>query len=309
MKPVTQTTLQKLIHAAGAPHVRTQEPMKLHTSMKVGGPAAVFLTPSSVEETAAVMKVLREEEIPWYILGRGSNVLCRDSGYKGAVVCLSECFKGYQILQRGNGYAMVSVKAGTDNKKFSDACISQGLSGFEFASGIPGSIGGAVTMNAGAYGGEMKEIVQRVRLLDPQGHLISKSCEEMQFGYRHSLVSEVPCVILEAVLKLREDDPAKIRLRVEELTQMREEKQPLEYPSCGSTFKRPEGYFAGKLISDAGLRGFRMGGAQVSEKHAGFVINRENATAQDVLDLIEHIKKTVYEQAGVKLECEVRILG
>ena len=164
-------------------------------------------------------------------------------------------------------------------------------------------------MNAGAYDGEMKNIVQRVRLLDPEGNVIRRNCEQMQFGYRHSLVTEGDYIVLETVFKLKEDDPGLIEARVRELTRRREEKQPLEYPSCGSTFKRPEGYFAGKLISDAGLKGFCLGGAQVSEKHAGFIINREAASAQDILDLIEYVKQTVRKHAGVELECEVKILG
>lgn len=301
--------LQKLIKTAGADHVRLNEPMSCHTTMKVGGPAAFFITPSSIPELVSVLELIRGEGIPYFILGNGSNVICRDHGYDGAVICLSEYFKGYRILQREQGTALVSVMAGTDNKQFSEACISQGLAGFEFASGIPGSMGGAAAMNAGAYDGEMKQIIQRVRLLDPEGNIVSRSCEEMEFGYRHSLVTENAYVILETVLCLREDDPEQIRTRVEELTRRREEKQPLEYASCGSTFKRPEGYFAGKLISDAGLKGFQIGDAQVSEKHAGFVINRGHASAEEILELIGHIQKTVFEQSGVKLECEVKILG
>lgn len=299
----------QLYRIAGTDRVRTGEPMCRHTTMKVGGKAALYIAPGSVTQISAVIRFLQKEEIPYFILGNGSNVICKDEGFDGAVICLSDRYKGYRILQRGEGYVIVSVKAGTDNKHFSDVCIRRGFSGFEFASGIPGSIGGATAMNAGAYDDEMKNIVQRVRLLDPEGHVVTRSCEEMRFGYRHSLVTEEAYVVLETVLKLKEEDPALIRARVEDLTRRREEKQPLEYPSCGSTFKRPEGYFAGKLISDAGLKGYQLGGAQVSEKHAGFVINRDSASAADILNLIEHIKKTVLDQSGVKLECEVKILG
>lgn len=305
----TQEVLLKLNGMAGADHILLNEPMKYHTTMKVGGPADLFITPSGIREIAGVVNMLRKEKIPYFILGNGSNVICRDQGYRGAVICLSRFYKGYRILQQEAGKVLVSVKAGTDNKKFSDACIRKGLSGFEFASGIPGSIGGAAAMNAGAYDGEMKQIVREVKLLDPEGAVVTKTGEEMEFGYRHSLVTGKDYVILEVVLELKEDDPEEIRKRVDVLTGKREARQPLEYPSCGSTFKRPEGYFAGKLISDAGLKGFQLGGAQVSEKHAGFVINRDDASAEDILNLIEHIRQTVYEQSGVKLECEVKMLG
>ena len=320
----------ELIRIAGPDRVRMDEPMYRHTTMKVGGNTALYISPGSVAQISAVIKLLRQEEIPYFVLGNGSNVICRDEGFAGAVVCLSDYFKGYRVLTKArsedgtkgseNGTkecagqaegrtVLVSVKAGTDNKRFSDACMRRGFSGFEFASGIPGSLGGATAMNAGAYDGEMKNIVQRVRLLDPEGRVISRSSEEMKFGYRHSLVTDGDYIVLETVLKLREDDPELIAARVADLTRRREEKQPLSYPSCGSTFKRPEGYFAGKLISDAGLKGYCLGGAQVSDKHAGFIINRDGASASDILGLIEHVKKTVLEKSGVKLECEVKILG
>lgn len=309
MNKLTQEFILKMIQLAGADHVRLREPMKEHTTMKVGGPAAMFLMPSGIREIQKMVRLLREEEIPYYVIGNGSNVICKDEGYEGAVICLSAFFKGYRILERNGGTVLVAVKAGTDNKKFSDACIRHGLTGFEFASGIPGSLGGAATMNAGAYDGEMKQITAWVRLLDPEGNLVTRTCGEMDYGYRHSIVSSGEYIVLETVLKLREEDPEQIRRTVEKLTRRREEKQPLEYPSCGSTFKRPEGHFAGMLITDAGLKGFRLGGAEVSEKHAGFVINRDGASAQEILSLIDHIKKTVYEHSGVKLECEVKILG
>jgi len=306
---INKAAVAELYRITGTDRVKAREPMCRHTTMKVGGKAALYISPGSIPQISAVIRYLRQEGIPYFILGNGSNVICRDEGFAGAVICLSDYFKGYRILQRGGGTVIVSVKAGTDNKHFSDVCVRRGFSGFEFASGIPGSVGGATAMNAGAYDGEMSNIVQRVRLLDREGNVISRSCEEMQFGYRHSLVTENDYIILETVLKLKEEDPVLIRSRVEDLTRRREEKQPLEYPSCGSTFKRPEGYFAGKLISDAGLKGYCLGGAQVSEKHAGFIINRDGASAADVLALIEHVKKTVLDHSGVKLECEVKILG
>ena len=306
---IREHVITQLYQLAGADRVRLDEPMCRHTTMKVGGNAALYIAPGSITQISGVIRLLRQENIPFFLLGNGSNVICRDEGFAGAVVCLSDHFKGYRVLQRGEGAVIVSVKAGTDNRHFSDACIRRGFSGFEFASGIPGSLGGATAMNAGAYDGEMKHIVQKVRLLDPEGRVVTRSCEEMQFGYRHSLITDGDYIVLETILKLKEDDPELIRARVEDLTRRREKKQPLEYPSCGSTFKRPAGYFAGALISNAGLKGFRLGGAQVSEKHAGFVINRDGASAADILDLIAYIKKAVKDNSGVELECEVKILG
>ena len=310
---IKESVIAQLIRITGPDRVRRNEPMCRHTTMKVGGNAALYISPGSVAQISGVVRLLQEEGIDFFVLGNGSNVICRDEGYAGAVICLSDYYKGYRVLQSAgashDGTVIVSVKAGTDNRHFSDVCVRRGFSGFEFASGIPGSLGGATAMNAGAYDGEMRHIVQRVRLLDLEGNVISRSCEEMQFGYRHSLVTGGGYIILETVLRLTEKDPQLIRTTVDDLTRRREAKQPLEYPSCGSTFKRPEGYFAGKLISDAGMKGFRLGGAQVSEKHAGFVINRDGASASDVLALIDRVKKAVMDDSGVELECEVKILG
>lgn len=303
-----ETITDRIIQAAGEGNVLFHEKMMDHTTMKVGGEAALFVTPESAEAIGELVRLLREEQIPYYVLGNGSNVICRDEGYDGVILCLSENYKGFDVQDIGPETALVTVRAGTDNKEFAEAMTQRGLSGFEFASGIPGSMGGATCMNAGAYDGEMRQIIREVKILDRDGNIVSRTNEEMEFGYRHSLASEGGCVILETILLLHRDDPARIRARVDDLTARRKEKQPLEYPSCGSTFKRPEGYFAGKLISDAGLKGYRVGGAQVSEKHAGFVINRDHATAKDVLDLVEHIKKQVLKSQGVQLECEIRIL-
>ncbi|MCF0228934.1 MAG: UDP-N-acetylmuramate dehydrogenase [Parasporobacterium sp.] len=305
---ISDKALEAIEKVIGEGNIRKNEPMKHHTSMEVGGPAAWFFTPEDQEGIAAVLVNLQQEGIPYYIIGKGSNVIFRDEGYDGAVICLADNYSGYEIISADDETAVVSVKAGTSNRDFSDAMINEGLAGFEFASGIPGSIGGATAMNAGAYDGEMKHIIREVKLLDEQGNVIVRSNEEMDLSYRHSLVSSGGYTVLETVLNLKKDDPAAIQARVDDLTARREEKQPLEYPSCGSTFKRPEGYFAGKLISDSGLKGYRHGGAQVSEKHAGFVINRDNATASEILELIEYVKTTVLEKQGVLLECEVKIL-
>ena len=282
--------------------------MKAHTTMEVGGPADWFFTPSQEKDLRILLEELRKEKVPYYVIGNGSNVIFRDEGFDGAVICLKDNYKGYRILREDPVSADIAVKAGTQNKDFSNAMTRKGLAGFEFASGIPGSVGGATVMNAGAYGGEFRQIVREVKLLTPELQIVTRSCEEMEFGYRHSLASSGDFVILETVLTLTKDDPVRIQARVDDLTRQRQEKQPLEYPSCGSTFKRPEGYFAGKLISDAGLKGYRHGGAQVSEKHAGFVINRDHATAAQIRELIAYIQKTVEESQGVHLECEVKIL-
>lgn len=306
---ISERTLNKLKEVLGSENVRLNEPMKAHTTMKVGGPAALFLTPEDEDPIRDALQILEEENIPYYILGNGSNVICKDAGYEGAIICLADRYKGFEIAEDDGVTAKVIVRAGTDNKEFSEAMIKAGLAGFEFASGIPGSIGGATAMNAGAYDGELKNIVTCVKLLDKSGNIITKSNEEMEFGYRHSLVSGGEYVVLETTFALKHDNRDDIQARVDDLTERRTSKQPLEYPSCGSTFKRPEGYFAGKLISDAGLKGYSLGGAQVSDKHAGFVINRDNASAADVLNLIEHIRRTVQASQGVMLECEVKILG
>ena len=302
------TLIQQIQNIVGEDKMKLNEPMKDHTTMQVGGAAAVFVTPDSEEQICSLVRLLQKEAVPYYILGNGSNVIVRDEGYDGVIICLAESYKGYHITEDPDGRILVCVKSGTDNKAFSDAMISEGLAGFEFASGIPGSLGGATAMNAGAYDGEMKTIIREVKILDTDGQVVVKSNEEMQFGYRHSLVSDSNGIVLETVLELHRDDPEEIQKRVDDLTRRREEKQPLEYPSCGSTFKRPVGYFAGKLICDAGLKGYRLGGAQVSEKHAGFVINRDHASAKNVLDLVDYIKKTVLESQGVQLECEIKIL-
>lgn len=287
--------------------IRKNEPMKLHTTMKAGGAARLFLTPGTEEELTELIRLLQEEKIPYYILGNGSNVICRDEGFAGAIVCMKDNYTGIDISEKTDR-TQVRVKAGTLNKDLSDRLIAEGLAGFEFASGIPGSVGGGTVMNAGAYDGEFRQVIRKVRLMDRKGDIVEKSCEEMDFGYRHSLASSGDYIVLETTFEFRKDDPEAIQARVDDLTRRREEKQPLEYPSCGSTFKRPEGYFAGKLISDAGLKGFRLGGAQVSAKHAGFVINAEEASAAEILELIEYVRDKVLESQGVLLECEVKIL-
>lgn len=283
--------------------IRIDEPMSRHTTFRVGGPADYFLTPGEAE-LGPVVKLLQEEQIPLQIIGNGSNLLVGDRGIRGAVVEIGRQLSGVSV----EGSCLVAQAGASLSRAAREAARAQ-LSGLEFASGIPGTVGGAVVMNAGAYGGEMKDVVERVDVLCGNGELKTLNGEEMEFSYRHSVVPKLHGTVLKTVFRLKEADESLIWARMELLKNQRAQKQPLEYASAGSTFKRPEGYFAGKLIMDAGLRGFQVGGAQVSEKHCGFVINRGDATAEDILTLIRHVQKTVKEKFGVDLETEVRMIG
>lgn len=278
--------------------------MKKHTTFRIGGPAEFFVQPHKAEEIAQVIKLCKEEEIPWYILGNGSNLLVSDEGFRGVIIQLSRNFN--KVTVEGTS---VTVQAGAMNSLVAKYALEAELTGFEFAAGIPGTMGGAVVMNAGAYGGEMKQIITEVTVLDEKEELKILPREELEMGYRTSIVAKKGYVVLEARLLLAHGDADKIKGRMEELREQRISKQPLEYPSAGSTFKRPEGYFAGKLIMDAGLRGFSVGGAQVSEKHCGFVINKGDATEKDVAALMAEVTHRVKEKFGVQLEPEVKRLG
>ena len=278
--------------------------MKKHTTFRIGGPAEYLILPQTTEEIADVIKLCRQEEIPWYIVGNGSNLLVADEGVRGVVIQLLRNFN--QIQVEG---CQIRMQAGAQNAAVAKRALDASLTGFEFAAGIPGTIGGAVVMNAGAYGGEMKDILKEVTVLDPNGMIRTIPTEELELGYRTSIIARKGYVVLEAVIVLKTGDPKEIKAAMDELKEKRVTKQPLEYPSAGSTFKRPEGYFAGKLIMDAGLRGFSVGGAQISEKHCGFVINKGNATAKDVTELMDETKKIVMEKFGVALEPEVKRLG
>ena len=279
--------------------------MSNHTSFRIGGPAEVLLTPH-ISQIAPVVELCQQEEIDYVVIGNGSNLLVGDGGIKGVVIEFGRAASTTSIDEQ-SGH--IQVEAGALLSKVANLAADAGLMGMEFAAGIPGSMGGAVVMNAGAYGGEMKDIVESVTVLDGRGQVLTLSGEQMEFSYRHSLAMEQNYIILGACIHLKKDDPSDIRARMKELREQRVEKQPLEYPSAGSTFKRPEGYFAGKLIMDAGLRGYRVGGAQVSKKHCGFVINTGDATARDVVNLMEQVTQKVYEQFQVKLEPEVRRIG
>lgn len=280
------------------------EPMDKHTTFRVGGEAACLLKISSAEQLGKLIPYFIQVEIPYFILGNGSNLLVGDRGYAGIILQLKENFSKIEV----DGET-VRVQAGALMSQVAQCAMENSLEGMAFASGIPGTIGGGVMMNAGAYGGEIKNIVERVIVMDESGEILSLDNESMEFGYRSSVIKNRRFVVLEVVLKLKKGNKEEIRREMEELAAKRREKQPLNYPSAGSTFKRPEGYFAGKLIMDAGLRGFSIGGAGVSEKHCGFVINKGNATASDVTEVISEVQERVQEKFGVKLEREVIYLG
>lgn len=299
-----QEFYEKLSKIVRKEQILEEEPMKKHTTFRIGGPAEYLILPQTTEEIADVIKLCRQEEIPWYIVGNGSNLLVADEGVRGVVIQLLRNFN--QIQVEG---CQIRMQAGAQNAAVAKRALDASLTGFEFATGIPGTIGGAVVMNAGAYGGEMKDILKEVTVLDPNGMIRTIPAEELELGYRTSIIARKGYVVLEAVIVLKTGDPKEIKAAMDELKEKRVTKQPLEYPSAGSTFKRPEGYFAGKLIMDAGLRGFSVGGAQISEKHCGFVINKGNATAKDVTELMDETKKIVMEKFGVALEPEVKRLG
>lgn len=297
--------VKELEQIVGNDNICTNEPMKKHTTFRVGGPAKAFIEPTSVEALQKLLCFCREKQLPFYIIGRGSNLLVSDKGYEGIIICL------YRNLSemRAEGNRLI-LQSGVLLRQAAELALQEGLTGLEFAHGIPGTLGGAVVMNAGAYGGEMKDVVASVKVLHFDGEIKEYSREEMEFSYRHSLLSKKDGIVLEVVLELQKAEfPEKIEERMRELKKMRMEKQPLEYASAGSTFKRPEGFFAGKLIEDAKLRGFSIGDAQVSEKHCGFIINRGNASAADIKALIEEVQRCVYEQFSVHLETEVKFLG
>ena len=287
-----------------AENILLEEPMHKHTTFRVGGPAEVFVTVETKEQLEKIIKYLNLVERPYFILGNGSNLLVGDKGYRGVIIRLGGEFntlKTEGTLLTAGASVLLSAAA--------RAAMENGLTGMEFASGIPGSIGGGVKMNAGAYDGEMRQIVESVQVMYKDGSILDLDNETMEFGYRNSVIKNRPYVVLQVSLRLQPGNREEILARMNELAARRKEKQPLEFASAGSTFKRPEGYFAGKLIMDSGLRGARIGGAQISEKHCGFVINDGTATAADIAELIQEVSETVKEKFGVTLEPEVILLG
>lgn len=295
---------QKFTEVLGSGRVLFDEPMSRHTTFRIGGPADIFAMPENFQQVGEVLKLCKKEQLPFFILGNGSNLLVSDGGYRGVIIQMDRNMQ--EIRLEGNE---IHACAGALLSSIAVAARNASLTGFEFAGGIPGTLGGAVVMNAGAYGGELKDVLKEATVMTLDGEILTIPAEKLEMGYRTSIVKEKGYLVLEAVIALSEGEEEAIRARMKELSDRRTEKQPLDYPSAGSTFKRPEGYFAGKLIMDSGLQGFRVGGAQVSEKHCGFVINAGGATAGDVRALMDQVIRTVEEKYGVTLEPEVKFLG
>lgn len=301
---IQQQFCQKLKKQLTAGTLLEREPMSKHTSFRIGGPADLFVQPANEEELWNALHLARQEKVPFFIVGNGSNLLVSDEGFRGMILHTGGMLKDISV--EGD---VIYAQAGALLSTVAKTALEHGLAGMEFAAGIPGTLGGAVCMNAGAYGGEMKDILLDAEVLTQEGERLVLPVEELNLSYRHSVIFEKNYVVLAAHIRLSRGDTAEIKNRMNELAGARRDKQPLEYPSAGSTFKRPEGYFAGKLIQDAGLKGYTVGGAQVSEKHSGFVINRGGATAEEVRFLIRQVQQKVRSQFGVELEPEVRMLG
>lgn len=295
----------KLVKVIPQDQVKIKESLKNHTSLHIGGDADYFVTPSEIEEIRQIIDLCRQERKAYFIMGNGSNLLASDEGYRGLVLQLGENFSKVSIQEDGT----VKAQAGVLLSKLAKYIARESLTGFEFAEGIPGTLGGAVTMNAGAYDGEMKQCMVSALVMDEEGNQLLLTKDELELGYRTSILQKKNYILLEAEMKFVKGDYEKIIARMKELNTLRREKQPLDQFSAGSTFKRPQGYYAGKLISDAGLRGYQLGDAAVSEKHCGFVINKGNATAKEFMAIIQDITRIVYEKFGVTLEPEVKCLG
>lgn len=295
--------LTELQNVMGGSGIFMEEPMKKHTTFRVGGPADVLVQPDETA-LAAILALCRQYHVSYSFIGNGSNLLVGDKGIRGVVIEMTDPMGNIEV----DG-TKITAQAGAMLSKIANTAASNGLGGMEFAAGIPGSVGGAVVMNAGAYGGEMKDIIERVYVLDENGAQLELDRDALDLGYRHSCIPEKKYIVTKVVLELVPRNEAEICSEMKELNEKRAEKQPLQYPSAGSTFKRPEGYFAGKLIMDAGLRGYQVGGAQVSEKHCGFVINKGDATAADICQLMRDVSDKVQAQFGVVLEPEVKMIG
>lgn len=295
---------EKLCGAIDEKRIYRDEPMKKHTTFRVGGTADYYVIPRTNEEVKEIILLCQQNQIPYYVIGNGSNLLVGDGGYQGVII---QIYKEMDQIEIDGVF--VKVQAGALLSRIGNAALEAELTGFEFAAGIPGTVGGAVVMNAGAYGGEIKDILVEAVVLTQDGTILTLKNEELELGYRTSIIAKKNYIVLGATFCLEKGEREAIKARMNELKEQRVSKQPLEYPSAGSTFKRPEGYFAGKLIQDAGLRGFQVGGAQVSEKHCGFVINKGNATAADIVELMKQVSEKVYERFEVSLEPEVKMLG
>ena len=304
MMKIDDTLTEALRGIVGPEAVRVDAPMSELTTFRIGGPAAVVVEPATADEAAQVLSACHAAGAEVRVLGLGSDLLVSDAGVDAVVVRLAQRFSGIKVQG-----TKLFVDAGVSNEQVAQAALAAGLAGYEFASGIPGTIGGAAIMNAGAYGGEFRDVCCGLTCATPDGRIVEVTAWQACWGYRHSMMGDEGWTVLGAVLQLRPDSAATIRARMDDLAARRAEKQPLDMPSAGSTFKRPAGYFAGKLIQDAGLRGFRVGGAQVSQKHTGFVVNVGGATAADVRELIAQVQQRVFENEGVRLDPEVRMWG
>lgn len=294
----------RLFHTIDKEKIYVNEKMEKHTTFRIGGPADYFVMPSDVTDVKAVIELCEQEKVPYYVVGNGSNLLVGDKGFRGVIIQIA----GNMNQLQADG-EVITAQAGCSLAQIAGKALDEELAGFEFAAGIPGTLGGAVRMNAGAYGGEIKDVLESAVVLTKEGKVMELSANEMEFGYRTSIIERTGWTILGGKIRLHKGKREEIKAVMDDLREKRVSKQPLEYPSAGSTFKRPKGYFAGKLIQDAGLRGFRVGGACVSEKHSGFVINIDHATADDVVSLMEQVDEKVRAQFGVGLEPEVRRIG
>ena len=304
MTKIDDTLTEALRGIVGPEAVRVDAPMSELTTFRIGGPAAVVVEPATADEAAQVLSACHAAGAEVRVMGLGSDLLVSDAGVDAVVVRLAQRFSDIKVQG-----TKLFVDAGASNEQVAQAALAAGLAGYEFASGIPGTIGGAAIMNAGAYGGEFRDVCCGLTCATPDGRIVEVTAWQACWGYRHSMMGDEGWTVLGAVLQLRPDSAASIRARMDDLAARRAEKQPLDMPSAGSTFKRPAGYFAGKLIQDAGLRGFRVGGAQVSQKHTGFVVNAGGATAADVRELIAQVQQRVFENEGVRLDPEVRMWG
>lgn len=289
--------------------IREQEPLSAHTTFRIGGPATYYLIPENRDEVSEALGFAKEKGLPFYVLGRGSNMLFDDEGYPGVIVEIGRGMEQMSVEKELDETVRVVAQAGITMSSMAVQLAEAGLTGFEFAGGIPGTLGGGITMNAGAYGGEIRDCIQDATVMTESGGILVLTRDQLELGYRTSVIQHERYLILEGSFLFKRGEKEEILARMRELNQRRRDKQPLEYPSAGSTFKRPEGYFAGKLIEDAGLRGYRVGDAQVSEKHCGFVVNRGNATAAEVRQLIRDVQEQVQEKFQVRLEPEVRIIA
>jgi UDP-N-acetylmuramate dehydrogenase len=289
---------------SGPGSIKIDEPMSNHTSFKVGGPADILVTPDNKEELQKIVKLCRSEKIPLFILGNGTNLIVRDKGIRGIVVKIAGKFSKINVADE-----IIEAQAGILLSKLANAAMESHLTGLEFASGIPGTLGGAVTMNAGAYEGEMKDVIHKTLYMDNRGEFAEIQGDEHQFAYRSSFIQKSGGIVLSSLIKLKRGKKEEIKGLMDDLNQRRKDKQPLELPSAGSVFKRPEGHYTGKLIENCGLKGFQMGGAQVSGKHCGFIVNSGNATCDDIVNLIKYVQISVKDKFGVELQTEVKIVG